>query len=240
MPTAALLRRPHPIEKRLWFPWTHEFNAFGDPIVGSEELPDSPEELQKNGTQRLLFSEREILSIAKLIHGRHKLFLQRNDLKKFFLSATDKKPFLMHVSTHAFADGDSPENSPLLFTPESADLGPDYVFLRELYNLNLNGVRLATISACDTERGKIIRGEGVQAFSRALLSAGAASSLTTLWRVDDELTAEFMSQFYYFALTNICRRRRHFDWPNSSSCIPTSGSRIRVSGPLSCSMETAH
>jgi hypothetical protein len=74
------------------------------------------------------------------------------------------------------------------------------VFLRELYQLNPNRVRWATISACDTERGKIIRGEGVQAFSRALLSAGAASSLTTLWRVDDEPTAEFMKQFYYLAL----------------------------------------
>ena len=47
----------------------------------------------------------------------------------------------------------------------------------------------------------MIRGEGVQAFSRALLSAGAASSLTTLWRVDDELTSEFMKRFYYQALT---------------------------------------
>ncbi len=76
------------------------------------------------------------------------------------------------------------------------------MFLRELYELNLReGVRLATISACETERGKMIRGEGVQAFSRALLSAGAASSLTTLWRVNDELTAEFMKQFYYQALT---------------------------------------
>jgi hypothetical protein len=61
-------------------------------------------------------------------------------------------------------------------------------------------VDLATISACDTERGKIIRGEGVQAFSRALLSAGAKTSLTTLWRVDDKVTAEFMQQFYYFLL----------------------------------------
>jgi CHAT domain-containing protein len=33
-----------------------------------------------------------------------------------------------------------------------------------------------------------------------LLSAGAASSLTTLWRVDDEITAEFMKQFYFNAL----------------------------------------
>jgi CHAT domain-containing protein len=72
--------------------------------------------------------------------------------------------------------------------------------LRELYDLDLTGVDLATISACDTERGKIIRGEGVQAFSRALLSAGAKTSVTTLWRVDDKVTAEFMQQFYYFLL----------------------------------------
>jgi hypothetical protein len=61
-------------------------------------------------------------------------------------------------------------------------------------------VNLATISGCDTERGKIIRGEGVQAFGRALVSAGAASSLTALWRIDDRDTAEFMKQFYYFLL----------------------------------------
>jgi hypothetical protein len=46
----------------------------------------------------------------------------------------------------------------------------------------------------------MIRGEGVQAFSRALLSAGSRSALTTLWRVNDQPTSEFMKQFYYFAL----------------------------------------
>jgi len=200
MPTAALLRRPRPPERRLWFPWTRELSAFGDPTIGPAATTNPPAETENTGAQRLPFSEREILSIAKLIHGRGKVFLQQNDLKKFFLSPSGNNAFLLHVSTHASADGNSPENSRLLFSSETADLGPDYVFLRELYDLNLNGVRLATISACDTERGKIIRGEGVQAFSRALLSAGAASSLTTLWRVDDELTAEFMTQFYYLAL----------------------------------------
>jgi CHAT domain-containing protein len=66
--------------------------------------------------------------------------------------------------------------------------------------LDLQKLELATLSACDTERGKMVRGEGVQAFSRALLSAGSRSSLTTLWRVADEPTSEFMTQFYYFAL----------------------------------------
>ena len=46
----------------------------------------------------------------------------------------------------------------------------------------------------------MIRGEGVQAFSRALLFAGSRSALTTLWRVDDQPTSEFMKQFHYFAL----------------------------------------
>jgi hypothetical protein len=42
----------------------------------------------------------------------------------------------------------------------------------------------------------MIRGEGVQAFSRALLSAGSRATLTTLWRVADQPTTEFMKQFY--------------------------------------------
>jgi CHAT domain-containing protein len=66
--------------------------------------------------------------------------------------------------------------------------------------LDLRGVDLATISACSTERGKLVRGEGVQAFSRALLSAGSRSTVTTLWQVADQPTAEFMKQFYYFAI----------------------------------------
>jgi CHAT domain-containing protein len=88
----------------------------------------------------------------------------------------------------------------MLFSTEPHNEGAEFVFLRELYDLDLSNVRLATISACDTERGKMIRGEGVQAFSRALLSSGARSSLTTMWRVEDQATAEFMRQFYFFVL----------------------------------------
>ena len=56
---------------------------------------------------------------------------------------------------------------------------------------------LATLSACDTERGKVIRGEGLQGFSRALLSAGSRATVTTLWRVADKPATEFMKQLYF-------------------------------------------
>jgi CHAT domain-containing protein len=132
--------------------------------------------------------------------GKSGLFLGPADLKGTFLAGQANSAMLLHVSSHAFTDADNPENSRILFSPQDAGGTADYVFLRELYDLDLSGVNLATISACNTERGKMIRGEGVQAFGRALLFAGSRSALTTLWRVDDQPTAEFMKQFYYFAL----------------------------------------
>jgi tetratricopeptide (TPR) repeat protein len=199
LPTAALLFRPRG-NNRIQLPWSHELAAFGDPRVAENKDLDSDGSTTSEGTQALPFSSQEILDIANLVRGSKKLFLRENDLKKHFLSSASNDASLLHVSTHAFADADNPENSRLLFSPEIANTGSDYVFLRELYDLNLSHVNLAVISACDTERGKMVRGEGVQAFSRALLSAGAASSVTALWRVDDEVTAEFMKQFYFLAL----------------------------------------
>src|SRR3712207_7447999 len=43
----------------------------------------------------------------------------------------------------------------------------------------------------------LFRSEGVQSFSRAFLAAGARSTVTTLWRVADEPTADFMEVFYH-------------------------------------------
>jgi len=200
LPSAALLSRTQPQQNFLHGPWTRELIAFGDPALTSVGNPEDHETSGQDGPERLPFSSREVVGIAELIHGRGELYLQENDKKKIFLSASHLASSVLHVSTHAFADVASPENSRLLFSPEGPDGQPDYLFLRELYDMDLSHINLATVSACDTERGKIIRGEGVQAFSRALLSAGATSSLTTLWRVDDEPTAEFMKQFYYLLL----------------------------------------
>jgi CHAT domain-containing protein/Tfp pilus assembly protein PilF len=200
LPSAALLRRSASADQHVRWPWTRELVAFGDPVIKDEQTESSVQDADQQGSLRLPYSAKEIEDISQLVRGTSQTFLQRSDLKKPFLSGAANSAPLLHVSTHAFADGDNPENSRMLFSPVTGDGPPDYVSLRELYDLDLSHVQLATISACDTERGKIIRGEGVQAFSRALLSAGAASSLTALWRVGDEPTAEFMKQFYYFAL----------------------------------------
>jgi CHAT domain-containing protein len=134
--------------------------------------------------------------------GRTRLFLGADDRKSSFFNVARSGATLLHVSTHAVADMDNPERSRLLFSPDKPGESNDYLFLKELYDpeLDLRDVSLATLSACDTERGRLVRGEGIQAFSRALLAAGSRSALTTLWRVPDGPTSQFMQQFYYFLL----------------------------------------
>jgi CHAT domain-containing protein/tetratricopeptide (TPR) repeat protein len=199
MPTAALLRRPPRREGGVRFPWMPELIAFGDPVI--HDSPEAPEDIDNvSGLHALPYSGEEIRSIAAMTHGRNELLLGPLDVKSSFLAHKARGAEILHVSTHAFADADVPEDSRMVFSSEPANGTADYVFLRELYDLDLRGVDLATLSACNTERGKLIRGEGVQAFSRALLFAGSRSALTTLWRVDDQPTSEFMKQFYYFAL----------------------------------------
>jgi len=196
LPTAALLRRPS-IERRIHFPWTIELTAFGKPetATGADALQNFQEVTR---LRPLPFSEEEIRGIAGIASGRARIFLGSGNTKTTFQNSQTRGP-IVHVSTHAFADAEVPENSRILFSLEPSGVG-NYLFLRELYDMDLRGVNLAALSACDTERGRMIRGEGVQAFSRALLVAGSRSSLTTLWRVADQPTGEFMLQFYYFAL----------------------------------------
>jgi CHAT domain-containing protein/Tfp pilus assembly protein PilF len=199
LPSAILLRRPAPKDTGILPPWSQQLVAFGDPVVptAGQQAMSAFDAIPAP----LPYSAEEVRSIAAQAAGKSALFLGPADLKNTFLGGKANSALLLHVSTHAVADVYSPEDSRLLFSPADPASGTaDWLFLRELYDLNLSNVRMAVLSACDTERGKLERGEGLQAFSRALLAAGSHSSLTTLWKVDDRATAEFMKQFYHFAV----------------------------------------
>jgi CHAT domain-containing protein len=201
MPSAVLLLRgamQRASTTRL--PWQQQLIGFGDPAVvggGESSLTSAP---RGESTGSLPASGEEIRSIARMSAGRTRLFLGTDDRKNTFLDSAHSGAALLHVSTHAVADMDDPERSRLLFSPDEAGEPNNYLFLKELYEVDLRGTSLATLSACDTERGRLVPGEGIQAFSRALLAAGSRSALTTLWRVPDQPTSEFMQHFYFYLL----------------------------------------
>jgi CHAT domain-containing protein len=137
---------------------------------------------------------RELHAIAAELPGRSQIHAGAGDLKALLGDAAGVP--LLHFSTHATVDPTDPNRSRMLFTPERGSPGSEYLFWSEAAALPLSGIDLVTLSACDTEGGKMVRGEGVQSFSRAFLAAGARSTVTTLWRVADAPTADFMRLFY--------------------------------------------
>jgi CHAT domain-containing protein len=66
----------------------------------------------------------------------------------------------------------------------------------EVAELDLSGVELATLSACETGLGEAAGGEGLLGLQRAFQVAGARSVVAGLWKVPDRATQVLMARFY--------------------------------------------
>ncbi|WP_224372962.1 CHAT domain-containing tetratricopeptide repeat protein [Hyalangium versicolor] len=76
-------------------------------------------------------------------------------------------------------------------------LGSSLVTAFELEGLDLWGTELVVLSACDTGRGNVMRGQGVYGLRRALVIAGAETVVMSLWKVNDGTTHQLMEAYYH-------------------------------------------
>lgn len=104
---------------------------------------------------------------------------------------------IVHFATHGILNDTHPELSGVVLSMVNQRGQPDdgYLTLRDIYKLDLP-VNLVVLSACQTGVGKQVRGEGVIGLTRGFMYAGAQRVVVSLWRVDDEATAELMKRFY--------------------------------------------
>jgi CHAT domain-containing protein/Tfp pilus assembly protein PilF len=65
-----------------------------------------------------------------------------------------------------------------------------------LIDLDLSGLELAVLSACETGLGDVAGGEGTFGLQRAFHLAGTRDVVASLWKVPDQSTAALMSLFY--------------------------------------------
>lgn len=65
-----------------------------------------------------------------------------------------------------------------------------------LVDLDLSGLELAVLSACETGLGDVAGGEGAFGLQRAFHTAGTRNVVASLWNVDDAATAALIGEFY--------------------------------------------
>lgn len=106
---------------------------------------------------------------------------------------------------HLLADGDLAALHPGLLSalvfagvnrPPQPGAGDGLLTAEEVASLNLEGMELAVLSACETGLGKLVDAEGALGLQRAFQVAGARSVVATLWKVNDEATSILMQHFY--------------------------------------------
>ncbi|MFN0086498.1 MAG: CHAT domain-containing tetratricopeptide repeat protein, partial [Blastocatellia bacterium] len=169
--------------------------SFANPLVG-EKAPVRLEVAQRAGPfAPLPEAEVEANSIRQLFpSGRSRVFVGEAATESSFKAmAAGYK--VIHLATHGILDDRHPLYSYVLFSDRDGEENDGMLEAREVVNLDLNA-DLVVLSACETGRGGIKRGEGVVGLSWAFLAAGAKTTVVSQWKVNSASTARLMVGFY--------------------------------------------
>lgn len=104
---------------------------------------------------------------------------------------------IIHLGTHGIIDDHSPLFSKLIFAKDSLEDG--YLHTYEIFGQNLDA-NLAVLSACETGIGDYTSGEGVVSLAHAFTHAGCPSVLMSLWKIDEQSSAEIIDKFYSYLI----------------------------------------
>ncbi|HID99813.1 MAG TPA: CHAT domain-containing protein [Thiotrichaceae bacterium] len=102
---------------------------------------------------------------------------------------------VLHFSCHGSANLEKPLESALIMANNEP------LTVKDFLDLRLNGVRLATLSACETGIPGLELPDEVVNLPAGLLQAGVAGVVASLWSVSDRSTALLMTKFYHTVTT---------------------------------------
>jgi CHAT domain-containing protein len=165
----------------------------------------------RSGLVQLPGAEQEVLEISQRANklGLDVMVLTgtqatESNIKKIL------NPEVLHLATHGvFESGSSYDaflrsklvlagvNDGNMFTADDhAKFEDGWLTAFEVTQLNLEQTRLVVLSACQTAVGDLRASDGVYGLQRAFEVAGAGYVLGSLWPINDQATAEFMTEFY--------------------------------------------
>ena len=182
------------------------FAGIGDPrlrgpaAAALKDLPELPE------------TRDEVNAIAKLFKVRTDLKLGDAATEENFRSLPLDQYQILHFATHGLMrdDIDGLSEAALVFTPGDAKNKFDDGLLTaaDVANLNL-AARLVVLSACNTANfDPTIFTSPLQGLASAFASAGAPTTVASLWSVNNQTGMRLMTRFYQKLLSDGCARCR--------------------------------
>jgi len=174
-PSASVLRFIY--EKRK--PLSGKILAFGNPSLDEEDL-------------ELPYAEEEVKRI-KSVYPETTVFLSKQATKTRVQNLASSYNAI-HFATHAEMNADSPMSSNIRLAKDANSDGT--LKVHEIFGLDLINTSMVALSGCETALGKRTGGDEIVGLSRAFIYAGAPTIIASLWKVNDQSTAELMTLFY--------------------------------------------
>lgn len=167
--------------------------AFGDPVVSLKagdlwvaagyRMPPLPN------------TRSEVLSISQMFPPLQSRVYLGRAMKEEAIKSEDLHLYRrLHFATHSLVDERLPSRSAIVFAAGDS-LEDGFLTVDEISDLELD-CEIVVLSACQTGRGEVLRGEGLVGLARSFLFAGARSVVVSLWNVSDVSSSEFMKSLY--------------------------------------------
>lgn len=102
---------------------------------------------------------------------------------------------VVHFAGHAVVNTQFPDLSELVLG-RHAGAASAIVTAGEIARWPLRGVRLITLSACQTAYGALYRGGGLSSLARWFVAAGAETVVGTMWSVQDDIAGPLTVRFH--------------------------------------------
>ncbi len=167
----------------------------------------------------------QIENVLKHNHIKTLYLNGRNANEESFKSLTGTAPDILHIATHGFFLPEPKDRKSLFFSNINSfsqknesmlysgllfagannvwnglsikpDIDDGILTADEVSRLDLGNCKLVVLSACNTGLGTIDIVDGVFGLQRGFKQAGVSSIVMSLWKVDDQATAELMIEFY--------------------------------------------
>lgn len=187
--SATLLRemknRQHKEVKGKYLAFAPKFGEGAESVIRGERFALAP----------LAFNTTEVEKISEFLGFGTVLKGDEATEAAFKEHGSDYK--VIHFATHGMANDEHPDYSLLAFTEIKDDIENEFLYVRDLYNMELNA-DMVVLSACETGLGEMRKAEGVISLARGFSYAGAKSIFTTLWSVNDQATYRIVESFYKY------------------------------------------
>jgi CHAT domain-containing protein/tetratricopeptide (TPR) repeat protein len=159
--------------------------VLGDPVTTSQT--------------RLPGAAREARKVAEKLHAPVKLGA---DARESLLHGLKGEVDLLHIAAHGTYDAASPLFSAIHLAEGNGENGR--LDVDEIQSeLDLSGVNLVVLSACQSGVGNRSGGDEIVGLTRAILYAGSPGVIATLWNISDDATPPLIGKFYDHLLTGV-------------------------------------